>query len=52
VFAPWTGDGRGGTPCLWEFNGHLYSHRWLEPNVEFLSRTLTVSAVGLCSIEP
>jgi len=46
VFAPWTADGGGGAPCLWEFEGHLYTHRWLESNVEFLSRTLTVSAVS------
>jgi hypothetical protein len=46
VFAPWTPDRGGGAPGLWEFEGHLYSHRWLEANVEFLSRTLTVSAVS------
>ncbi len=46
VFAPWTRVGGGGPPCLWEFEGHLYEHRWLEPNVEFLKRTLTVSAVS------
>jgi hypothetical protein len=45
VFAPWTRDEGGGPPVLWEFEGHLYSHRWLEPNVEFLRRTLTVPAV-------
>jgi hypothetical protein len=45
VFAPWTRDKGGGPPCLWEFEGHLYSHRWLEPNVEFLRRTLNVPAV-------
>jgi hypothetical protein len=36
VFAPWTRDAGGGPPCLWEFGGHLYEHRWLEPNVSFL----------------
>jgi hypothetical protein len=46
VFAPWTRDGGGGPPWLWEFAGHLYSHRWLEANVEFLRRTLTASAVA------
>ena len=45
VFAPWTRDEGGGPPCLWEFEGHLYSHRWLEPNVDFLRRTLNVPAV-------
>jgi hypothetical protein len=44
VFAPWTRDGGGGPPCLWDFEGHLYSHRWLEPNVDFLRRTLNVPA--------
>lgn len=37
VFAPWTPDGGGGPPCLWEFGGHLYQHRWLEPNARFLT---------------
>jgi hypothetical protein len=46
IFAPWTRDGGGGPPCLWEFEGHLYEHRWLEPNVAFLQRTLTPPAVG------
>jgi hypothetical protein len=46
VFAPWTSEGGGGAPCLWDFEGHLYTHRWLEPNVAFLRRTLTVSAVN------
>ena len=45
VFAPWTPEEGGGPPCLWEFEGHLYSHRWLEPNIDFLRRTLTVSSV-------
>jgi len=45
VFAPWTRDEGGGPPCLWEFEGHLYSHRWLAPNVEFLRRTLNAPAV-------
>lgn len=46
VFAPWTADGGGGPPCLWGFEGHLYSHRWLEPNVAFLRGVLNVSAVS------
>lgn len=45
VFAPWTRDEGGGPPGLWEFEGNLYSHRWLEPNVAFLRRTLNVPAV-------
>ena len=46
IFAPWTHDGGGGPPCLWDFEGHLYSHRWLEPNVEFLRGALTASKVA------
>jgi hypothetical protein len=45
VFAPWTPDRGGGPPCLWEFEGHLYAHRWLEPNVNFLRGILTVQRV-------
>lgn len=40
VFAAWTPDGGAGPPCLWGFEGHLYSHRWLDSNVSFLKRTL------------
>jgi hypothetical protein len=46
VFAPWTGDGGGGPPCLWEFEGHLYEHHWLKPNVDFLKGTLAVRTVS------
>jgi hypothetical protein len=46
IFARWTCQGGGGPPCLWEFSGNLFSHRWQEPNVEFLRRTLTAPAVG------
>jgi hypothetical protein len=46
VFAPWTPDRGGGPPCLWELEGHLYSHRWVQPNVDFLTRTLKVYIVG------
>jgi hypothetical protein len=45
VFAPWTRDGGGGPPVLWEFEGHLYSHRWLQPNVDFLKETVTFQRV-------
>ncbi len=45
VFAPWTPDKGGGPPCLWEFEGHLYTNRWLEPNVAFLRRALNAQAV-------
>jgi len=46
VFAPWTPNAGGGPPCLWDFEGHLYSHRWLEPNVAFLKRVLNVPGVS------
>ncbi len=46
VFAPWTPDRGGGPPCLWEFEGHLYNHRWQEPNVSFLKGTLTVQIMS------
>lgn len=46
VFTPWTPNGRGGPPCLWEFGGYLYTHRWLEPNVAFLRRILDPGTAG------
>jgi hypothetical protein len=46
VFAPWTPNGGGGPPCLWDFEGHLYSHRWLEPNIRFLEGVLNVADVS------
>jgi hypothetical protein len=45
VFAPWTREGGGGPPGLWEFAGHLNTHRWREPNVRFLARALDPSRV-------
>lgn len=45
VFTPWTRVGGGGPPSLWEFEGHLYTHRWQEPNVSFLRETLTPRAI-------
>lgn len=45
VFAPWTPNGGGGPPCLWEFEGHLYHHRWQEVNIAFLRATLTANKV-------
>jgi len=45
VFAPWTREGGGGPPELWEFAGHLYTHRWLEPNVRFLVKILDPTTV-------
>jgi hypothetical protein len=46
VFAPWAPDSGGGPPVLWEFEGHLYTHRWMESNVAFLKKALIVSAVS------
>lgn len=46
VFAPWTPDAGGGPPCLWEFGGHLYTHRWLDANVRFLKEKLRSQEVG------
>jgi len=45
VFAPWTPEGGGGPPVLWNYEGHLYSHRWLKPNVDFLKESLSVQSV-------
>jgi hypothetical protein len=42
VFAPWTPSQGGGPPGLWEFDGHLCKHRWLQPNVDFLRSALSV----------
>jgi len=46
VFAQWTPERGGGPPCLWELEGHLYEHRWLEPNIRFLRRILNPQEVG------
>jgi hypothetical protein len=46
VFAPWTGDHGGGPPSLWDFEGHLYENRWLQPNVDFLKGALTIQRVS------
>jgi hypothetical protein len=54
VFAPWTHDEGGGPPCLWEFDGHLYTHRWLQSIVVFLNVALTgrqVSDVLIRAVE-
>jgi hypothetical protein len=46
VFARWTPERGGGPPCLWEFEGHLYEHSWLEPNTRFLRRILNLEEVS------
>jgi hypothetical protein len=40
VFAAWTPDTGGGPPCLWEFEGYIYEHHWLQPNAQFLRQNL------------
>ncbi len=45
VFASWTPNGGGGPPCLWDFEGHLYTHRWLQPNVNYLRGFLIATRV-------
>jgi hypothetical protein len=46
VFAPWTAERGGGPPCLWEFEGHLYTNRWMEANVTFLEQALNPKNIG------
>jgi hypothetical protein len=46
IFAPWTCTRGGGAPCLWDFDGHLYAHRWQDQNVGFLRQVLTVDTVS------
>jgi hypothetical protein len=46
VFATWTPDAGGGPPSLWEFEGHLYEHRWLQSNVRFLRQNLNPQQVS------
>jgi hypothetical protein len=46
VFSAWTRDAGGGPPCLWEFEGAIYTHCWLDENVDFLKKFLKVNAVG------
>lgn len=46
AFAPWTPDGGGGPPCLWEFEGLLYQHQWLKPNVDFLREFLVMDRMS------
>ena len=46
IFAPWIPNGGGGPPGLWEFQGHLYEHRWLGRNVNFLKSVLTAQKVS------
>jgi hypothetical protein len=46
VFSPWTPNGGSGPSCVGSFAGHLYLHRWLEPNVAFLKEFLSTTRVG------
>ncbi len=45
IFAPWTPNGGGGPPNLSEFAGHMYKHRWLPANVEFLRSRLATNVI-------
>ncbi len=46
IFAPWTPERGGGPPGLWEYEGHLYKNRWLDPNIQFLEATLSADAAS------
>jgi hypothetical protein len=45
IFAPWTRERGGGPSLLWGYAGHLYSHRWLQANVDFMETFLHVHRV-------
>lgn len=45
MFSPWTPDGGGGPPTLWETDGHIFDQSWLPQNVDFLRSTLTAAYV-------
>jgi hypothetical protein len=45
VFASWTRDKGGGPPVLWACGGHMYGVGWLEENLGFLRRTLSVEYI-------
>jgi len=47
VFAAWTSKEGRRPPCLWDFEGHIYHRRWLEPNIAFLRKKLTVPNVKI-----
>jgi hypothetical protein len=38
VFAPYTRERGGGSPCLWEFDGYSNESNWKMQNVEFLQK--------------
>jgi hypothetical protein len=42
VFRPWSKEGGGGGPYLWEDDSYIYNKGWLPENLEFLRKTLTV----------
>ncbi len=46
IFAAWTPKEGGGPPSLWDFEGHLYEHRWLPGNVDFVRSALTPATVA------
>ncbi|MCM3874120.1 MAG: hypothetical protein ND895_25810 [Pyrinomonadaceae bacterium] len=41
IFSPWTPDGGGGPPPLYETDGHIYDRGWRPENISFLEATLT-----------
>jgi hypothetical protein len=45
IFAPWTPDAGGGSPCLWDYTGFLYEDRWLPANLDSLRELVTPARV-------
>lgn len=41
IFTPWTPDGGGGPPVLWERAGSISTRGWRAGNISFLKETLT-----------
>jgi hypothetical protein len=45
LFPEWSPEQGGGSPCIWETEGHIHGSAWLPENVRFLRRALTVEQV-------
>jgi hypothetical protein len=45
LFDPWTRERGGGGPYLWENDSFIFDRGWMEPNIDFLRRTLTLDYV-------
>jgi hypothetical protein len=43
IFAPWTREKGGGAPALWDCGCHMFDVGWIEDNLSFLRRTLSVA---------